>query len=90
MKIAPTVAEIQPKTYFVSQVKCPYLVTNGNQPSEFVVHSYVVQDANFQKTPSNGSRDADQETHDSSNKVPVIMTDRLDFVLQVKCPSFVK
>jgi hypothetical protein len=56
----------------------------------FEEHAWGVQDSNFQKNPSNGSRDADQETHGSSNKVPLIMTDRLDFVLQVKFLSFVK
>ena len=44
----------------------------------------------FQENLSNGRRDADQETHLSSNKVPLIMTDRLEFVFKVKYPSFVK
>jgi hypothetical protein len=75
-------AEIQPKKYFVLQVKCPCLLTHWNQTkvhcsssrvplvkkvTSFVVNVRGLLDMNFQENASNRGQDTTLNVHRSSS-----------------------
>jgi hypothetical protein len=71
-KIPPTKAEIQPKMYFVLQVKCP-LTIDQSQPN--LRHLAEIADVNFQGNPSNGSRDTTQNVFSQRVMCPNLFID---------------
>ena len=53
-------AEIQPKGYFLFQIKCPYLLTDRTTPAHFAAHAQKLRGVKLQENPSNGSRDTNE------------------------------
>jgi hypothetical protein len=59
------------KSYFVLRIKWPYLLTDSQQTYVILAHTWNVLDINFQKNPSNGTRDATEILRCSPSKKPL-------------------